>query len=165
MASCDVDWTGGARGWIVAGCALAVASTSNKPRSGGRKNLCKAGKAVVILNFILCGSSIQFVSKTFSLPVFQRVLQRVSERAHGNARGEQFGYVQNAIGAWHTVSLAVEFRVISPKLETSRWLKDLLHDFHNLPRREAARIGYVVDAIRRTSFPKVEASADKIFRV
>ena len=60
------------------------------------------------------------------IPMAQGIFQRLFDRAHFDAGGQQFGNIQNAIGARRLGSVTVKFLVILPKFKAAVWFEDAL---------------------------------------
>src|SRR5512138_891641 len=95
-------------------------------------------------------------------PVFQRVFHGLIHRTHPRAGGEQFRRVENAVRARSLDALLIKLRVAREKFKRPGGFQDSLNFLHNLPGRNRARIGHVVNAEWRLSFPKVKTGADEV---
>ena len=96
------------------------------------------------------------------LPVAEGVFEGFGDGAQRDAGGEEFGDVEDAVGAGGFGGGLVEFGVAFPVGEGAGGPQDFLQQGDDLAGGDEAGVGEVVGAEGGAAFPEVEGGADEI---
>src|ERR1044072_7516513 len=94
--------------------------------------------------------------------MFERILESFFDRSEANAAREQFGNIENAIGARRRDRDPIELGIILPEFECPIRPQNPLNHLHYLASRDEPSIGHVIGSKRRAAFPKIETRPNKV---